>query len=161
MSTGSYHFTAERKALYVKAYAETGELSAAASAVHISRDTVYKHLKKDPEFAAAVDAALGSLISKLMGTMKKLAIDGVEKITYDKDGNIAARTRTYDTRALLKWMGVLRKGDWGDKMQVNTHITGEVIHRALLPNEIPLDSRNKLRIALDSMPDEPDDDDQT
>ena len=84
-----------------------------------------------------------------MRTFRKLAVEGVEKTTYDKDGNVVAKTRVFSERLLLAWVKRHKPAEWGDKVQVDTTVT-EV--KQIAPQDIPRDARRKLRIALAALP---------
>lgn len=138
-------FTAELKALFVAAYEDTGEKKAAAAAVGMTRQTIYNHLGTDPEFAAACEAARGRLLAVCVGQLRKLAIDGVKKTTYDKDGKKVSETMIYSERMLLAWLKRLERDKWGDKIAVDQKVT---VKEETKPQDIPPHAREKLREAL-------------
>lgn len=145
-------FDAERKAAFVLAYERSGEKKAAAAAVGVNRDTVYEHLAKDPEFKADCEAARGRLLETCIKRLKHLAIDGVTKTTYDKDGVVVAVTKIYSERLLLAWLKRLERDKWGDKLRVDQKVSGIVEHRTPI-TQVPREARNRLRDALDALPD--------
>jgi hypothetical protein len=151
-------FDAERRAAWLLAYERTGEKKAACGAVGIGRQTLYDHLRRDPEFRAQAEAARDRLLETLMGRLKHVAVDGVEKTTYDKDGNVLSVTRTYDVRALLAWIKRLERDKWGDHVQVDKTVKGSVDHvHRVKPAELPKVARDRMRDLLDALPadDEP------
>lgn len=147
-------FDAERKAAYILAYERTGEVISAAAAVRVCRQTVYRHLNEDPEFAAAIHEAEGRLVETIVQKLKQLAIEGVETKHYDKEGKLARVTRTYSERLMLAWLKRLRMRDWGDKLAVDQTVTGTVTHQSIEPKDVPRVARNRLREALEALPDE-------
>lgn len=145
-------FDAERKAAFVLAYERSGEMTAACAAIKISRVTAYAHLKSDPAFSEAIDEADGRLYETMMATVKKLAIDGVVKTTYDKDGNKVSVTRVYSERMLLAWLKRRRREDWGDKLAVDQTVNAKHTHQVLDPKKLPREARDRLREALEQIP---------
>jgi len=142
-------FTAERKAAFIAAYEDSGEKKAAAASVGVTRQTIYDHIAKDAEFKAACEAARGRLLGKLTKTLKKLAIDGVTKKTFDKDGALSSETKVYNVPALLAWLKRLEREKWGDKVQVDQTVTTKATDTRV--DDIPRDARDKLREALAAM----------
>lgn len=145
-------FTSELKAAFVLAYERSGEKKAAAAAVGMTRQTIYNHLGSDPEFAADCERARGRLLETCIERLKHLAIDGVLKTTYDKDGNVVAVTKIYSERMLLAWLKRLERDKWGDKVAVDQKITA---HVTTAPKDIPREARRSLRAALALLPDNP------
>jgi len=146
-------FDAERKAAFVLAYERTGEKKAAAAAVGVTRQTIYDHLRKDPEFARDVEQARGRLLETLMNRLKHVAVDGVKTTRYDKDGNKISETVTYDVRALLAWLKRLERDKWGDKVAVDQKVRGHVEHdHRVTPKDLPVEARRRMRDLLDALP---------
>jgi len=149
-------FDAERKAAFVAAYEDTGEKKAAAASVGVTRQTIYNHIASDPEFRDACEAARGRLLGKLTRTLKKLAIDGVTKKTYDKDGDVVSETKQYDVRALLAWLKRLEREKWGDKVAVDQTVNATVTNKhEITPAQLDRTQRNRVRDLLDALPEEP------
>jgi len=149
-------FTEEKRARFLACLEQTGEITAAAAVAGISRQTAYDTANREPAFAEAIEAALGRLDEERLRIFRKLAIEGVEKVTYDKDGNVAARTRVFSERLLLAWIKRHKPQEWGEKIQVDQTTTER---RELSVRDIPREARLKLREALAALP-EPDRDAQ-
>ena len=147
-------FDAEQKAAFVLAYERSGEKKAAAAAVGVTRQTIYNHLAKDSQFVADCEAARGRLLEKCISRLKHLAIDGVTKTTYDKDGNKVSVTKIYSERMLLAWLKRLEREKWGDRVDVNQKVSGTVEHRTPI-TQVPKEARTRLRDALAELPDLP------
>jgi len=153
MEAPQIQFDAERKAAFVLAYERTGEKKAAAAAVGVTRQTIYNHLETDPAFREACEAARGRLLESCIATLKKLAIDGVEKTTFDKDGNKVSVTRVYSERMLLAWLKRLEREKWGDKVAVDqtVHATVRNTHE-ITPAQLDRVQRSRVRDLLDTLP---------
>lgn len=142
-------FDEARRAVFIDALEQSGEVTAAAAVAGISRQTAYDTARKDPEFAEACEAALGRLDAERLRVFRKLAIEGVEKRTYDKDGNVSSVTRVFSERLLLAWIKRHKPDEWGDKVQVEQTVTDK---RELSVRDIPREARLKLRAALAALP---------
>lgn len=153
MEAPQTQFDAERKAAFVLAYERSGEKKAAAAAVGVTRQTVYDHLRKDPEFARDVELARGRLLDKLMQTLRLVGVDGVEEKHYDREGNVTRVTRKIDVRALLAWIKRLERDKWGDKVAVDQKVQGRVEHEhSVKPAQLDRVARAKVRDLLESLP---------
>lgn len=148
-------FDAEAKAAFVLAYERTGEKKAAAAAVGVSRVTVYTHLAKDSEFREECERARGRLYGLIVEKLKHLAIEGVEKTTYDKDGNVVAVTRTYEPRLMLAWLKRLEREKWGDQVKVDQNVRGQidVKETRVRVEDLTPDQRRAARDFLSTLPD--------
>ena len=142
-------FDEARRAVFLEVLEHTGEVTAAAARAGVSRSCAYNTAKTDPEFADACEAALGRLDEERLKVFRRLAIDGVTKTTYDKDGNVVAVTKVFSERLLLAWIKRHKPVEWGDKVQIDQTVT-EV--RAFVPQDIPKEAARKLRIALAALP---------
>lgn len=72
-------FTPKRKARFLKILADTGNVTAAADAVGISRMNAYLHREKDEEFRTGWDEAIERAIDELEHAVRDRAIKGVER----------------------------------------------------------------------------------
>ena len=149
-------FDAEKRGAFCLAMERTGEISAAAAAVNISRTTVYDAIKRDPEFAADVAKAKGRLLERLLGTAKTVAIEGIVEKFYDKDGNVTREVRRYDTRVLLAWLKRLAP-EWGDRVKVDQKVehTGTVEHQhsgRIEVEKMTTEQRDAARAFLATLP---------
>ena len=147
--TTPYKFTEERRAVFLAAIERHGETTAACAEAGVSRSCAYDTARKDPIFAAACEAAQGRLHARMMSRVEHLALDGVEKTTYDKDGNKVAVTRVYSERLLLAWLKRQKREDWGDQMKVEKTVT--TVDQTPV-QALTADARKALRIALQAMP---------
>ena len=120
-------FTPILQAVYLEALESTGEVSSSASLAEVSRQCIYDRMKADPEFLAACEAAQGRLDARIMGTVRKLAVEGTTVYTYGKDGKVATEKVVFSERVLLAWLKARHRDIWGDKVEVDQTLHGTVI----------------------------------
>lgn len=93
----------EKQRRFIEVLADTGNVTRAARAVGMSRDSCYA-LRRSPgaeNFDRAWDAALAAASRQLVDVAFERAIDGVEEPVFSKEGQrIASRTR-YNDRLLM------------------------------------------------------------
>lgn len=115
-------FDADRRSLYLTELEKLGEVRPAAARVGIHRDTVYKTMKNDPEFAEACEQALGRKLARAFETFDEVAIEGTIVTHYDKDGNVIKEERKVDTRALLRFIERHERA-WRPGLDVDKKVT--------------------------------------
>jgi hypothetical protein len=100
--------TPARQERFLKALAETGNITAAVELAGTSRTRVYELRKVDENFRAAWDEAENSASDKLEAEAWRRAVDGVQeplvsggKIVRDDDGNPIATRRYSDAMLTL------------------------------------------------------------
>jgi hypothetical protein len=100
--------TPARQERFLKALAETGNITAAVALAGTSRTRVYELRKADENFQAAWDEAENSASDKLEAEAWRRAVDGVQeplvsggKIVRDDDGNPIATRRYSDAMLTL------------------------------------------------------------
>jgi hypothetical protein len=96
-------WTPERQRAFIGALADTGEVIAAAHSVGMSDSSAYT-LRRAPGaegFAAAWEAALGNSSRRLVDIAFDRAINGVDDVVLDKDGNHIYTKRKYNDRLLM------------------------------------------------------------
>lgn len=120
--------TPAAKGAYLLALQRLGSQRAAAASIGVHETTIINHRKKDPAFAEACEKAKGRLAEELVGTARKLAIQGVEEPIFDRSGNQIGTKRKYDARVLLRWLARLLPEEWSDTVKVDTTVTGTVEH---------------------------------
>ena len=93
----------EKQRRFIEVLADTGNVTRAARAVGMSRDSCYT-LRRSPgaeNFDRAWDAAIAAASRQLVDVAFERAIDGVEEPVFSKEGQrIASRTR-YNDRLLM------------------------------------------------------------
>lgn len=93
-------WTSRRRAAFLKALSDTGNVSAAARAARASRSRAYQLKAADPEFAAEWADALESAIDALDAEARRRALDGVE-IPHFHQGRVAGTVRKYSDSLLM------------------------------------------------------------
>jgi hypothetical protein len=73
-----------KKAAFLAAYSETGNISRAADAAEMDRQSHYNWLKDDPEYVAAFEHAKERAIETLEFEARRRALHGVERMKFDK-----------------------------------------------------------------------------
>jgi len=96
-------WTPERQRAFIGALADTGEVIAAARSVGMSDSSAYT-LRRAPGaegFAAAWEAALANSSGRLVDIAFDRAINGVDDVIIDKEGNHIYTKRKYNDRLLM------------------------------------------------------------
>lgn len=96
-------WTPERQRAFIGALADSGEVLAAARSVGMSDRSAYM-LRRAPGaegFAAAWEAALAASSGRLIDIAFDRAINGVEDVIIDKEGNHVYTKRKYNDRLLM------------------------------------------------------------
>lgn len=89
------------KSVFVDHLSDTCNVSAAARAAGIHRDTAYAHRKADPTFAAGWDSALEIATDALEAEVRRRALKGTVKPIY-QGGKRVGKVREYsDTLAIF------------------------------------------------------------
>lgn len=150
----NHKFDAETRAAFLVALEAGGEYSAAAAAVGVSYDAVWEYRVAHPEFELQCKRARGRLYQDLLRSARKLAIDGVEETTTDRNGNVTSRRRKFDGRMILAW---LQRVDriWAQRVDV-TERAGEAEGPGLKAREYTLDQltpehRDRIRDVAEAL----------
>jgi hypothetical protein len=96
-------WTEEKMRRFIETLADTGQVSLAAKAVGLSRESAYK-LKRQPHaaaFARAWDAARHHAGSFLEDVAFERAIEGVEHNVFNEYGEVVCTKRVYNDRLLM------------------------------------------------------------
>ena len=96
-------WTPERQRAFIGALADTGEVIAAGRSVGMSDSSAYT-LRRAPGaegFAAAWEAALANSSGRLVDIAFDRAINGVDDVIIDKEGNHIYTKRKYNDRLLM------------------------------------------------------------
>jgi hypothetical protein len=93
-------WTSRRRAAFLQALSDTGNVSAAARAAKASRSRAYQLKAADPDFAAEWTDALESAIDALDAEARRRALDGVE-IPHFHQGRVAGTVRKYSDSLLM------------------------------------------------------------
>ena len=121
-----HKFDEERKTTFLTALAEHGIKGKAAAAAGITTGTVNNHLKSDSDFAEAYLAAQEEYQSKVLLHHQNLIFNGVEKRTFDRNGNIVSEEVQYPIRLIELELKKVDEG-YRDKREVSVDVTGGVL----------------------------------
>lgn len=89
-----------KKRLFLKALAETGNVSEAARKARLDRSNAYQIKRQDPAFAAAWDDALDMAVDQLEAEARSRAVEGVEQPRFHQ-GRICGTVRKYSDSLLM------------------------------------------------------------
>ncbi len=148
-------FTADVRAAYVEALAKLASHKAASAAVKVHYNTSHKWRKREPEFEAECEAALGRHYSELLDMARKWAIEGLVEETYDKEGKVTGKRKRYSERILLKMLARAAPEGWSDKVQVDSKATVEIQDKRIKVEKMTPEQRRAGRAFLATLPDDP------
>ena len=103
-------FTSERKEKFLEVLSETCNVSRSAEAIGVSRQTIYQHVDKDPDFATAFEKARMLGAYSLEDEMVRRGKEGILKPIFYK-GQEVGQVKEYSDTLLI----VLAKGALPDK----------------------------------------------
>lgn len=99
----------------LKRLEKTGNLADASAFVGVSRDNVYKHMKKDERFRDRVELAKDRCLANYERELDNRIYEGNQKVEYDGDGKVMKKTVTHDNTLLLKALEANDPDKWGKK----------------------------------------------
>src|SRR6187399_3005806 len=99
-------WTPARKAQFLEALADDGNVRAACARVGLSREAAYRLRRRDPLFARAWAAAQVHACERVGEVLGTRAIEGIEEEVWLR-GEVVGTKRRYDTRLLLAHMARL------------------------------------------------------
>lgn len=123
-----YKFTKARKDTFLSELERLGSYKAAAASIGVGVNTIYVHRKKDPRFEHECEQALNKLTKALNTVARKLAIEGVEELSYDRENRVIRRRVRYDTKILLRMLAARDPDNWSDTKKIEQTIKGRVDH---------------------------------
>lgn len=89
-----------KKRAFLKALAETGNVSEAARTARLDRSQAYQIRRQETDFAAAWDAALDTAVDLLESEARSRAVEGVEQPRFHQ-GRICGTVRKYSDSLLM------------------------------------------------------------
>lgn len=107
------------KRLVLDEYAKSGNLSIAAKAVGISRQTHYDWLKQDPEYELAFQDARDQYIDRLEAEADRRGVAGVDKPVFYQ-GNQVATVKEYSDVLLIFRLKALRPEMYRDNVDITS-----------------------------------------
>lgn len=82
------------KAVALRAYARYGTITKACKVAGIARWTFHRWIKEDEKFARKFEAAKEVVVERYEAEAQRRALEGVEKLKFDKDGAALKDPRT-------------------------------------------------------------------
>jgi hypothetical protein len=120
---------------FLETLAKSPNVSAAARAAGVSRESAYKHRKADPDFALAWDDALAESTDELVGECYRRAREGVEEPVFHNGEECGSKLRFSDTLAIFL-LKAHRPDVYVDRIKQDVHTTGDPgeVVRIFLPH---------------------------
>lgn len=119
-------FDDEAKHIFLTEYAKHSIMGRAAKAAGVTSNTVKRHMKEDEEFGEAVMAAREVYQAKLLEHHQDLVFNGVEKRTFDRNGNVISEETQYPIRLIELELKKVDP-DYRDKREVDVTVQGGVL----------------------------------
>lgn len=119
-----------KKRAFLKAFAETGNITDACKASKIPRSTYYVWTEQDDTFVAACGLAKQTAIENLESEARRRAVTGVPKPIYSRDGKLIDTVWDYSDTLLI----FLLKGAAPDKYKdriAHEHKLDEAVQAAV------------------------------
>ncbi len=114
-----------KKGAMLTALAKTGNVTSAAKAAKIDRDTHYEWLKTDADYAIAVDAAMEQAADLLEAEARRRAETGVLEPVYQSGEKVGTIRRYSDTLLIFLLKGA-RPEKYRERAEVKTVHSGHV-----------------------------------
>lgn len=101
---------------------DSGNRTQAARAAGLRLTAIDRWRKTDAQFAEAYDEALEEAADMLEVEARRRAVEGVERVRYDKDGKIVARETLYSDSLLSKLLDGAKPDKY--KLRTASELTG-------------------------------------
>lgn len=106
-----------KKAAFLAAFAETGNLSVSAAAAKVHRSMHYAWLAKDPDYREAFEQARETAADRLEQEARRRAIEGTERPVY-QGGKLVGTVREYSDTLLIFLLKGVRPDVYRDNVSV-------------------------------------------
>ena len=126
LMTSRVKFDDDQKEIYLLALADHGRKGDAAKTAGVCPQTVLDHCRNDPNFEAAFNNALDAYRDKFVDHATNLALNGVEKRRYNKDGDLVEETKEYPIRLIELELKRVEPG-YRDKQTIDMNHKGGVL----------------------------------
>lgn len=122
-----YVFDDIAKGIFLEEYQKWGRLADAAAAAGVTPQTVRKHEEDDEEFAYAVKMCEDTYRDRIVAHHQDLVFNGVEKNSYDREGNLVSTEIKYPERLIELELKRHDKG-YREKQELEvTHHAGVIV----------------------------------
>jgi hypothetical protein len=140
---GKFTVAARRK--FLETLARGSTFTAAAEACGVSREAIYKRRRKDPTFAASIEAALSTGNQAIDDEIWRRAIDGVDEPIVSA-GKIIGTKRVYSDSLLIR----LAESRMPEKYRhrSETQLTGKDGGPVAVQDMMPLEVQQRLAAIL-------------
>jgi hypothetical protein len=130
---------AEYRELFINHYRKTNNLAHSAALIGVSASAVRERRKKDKIFAKLMDLAEEHYADQVKSVFQDLALNGTEKHTYDRNGNLISTERVIHGRLLELEMKRVDPS-YNEKREVAHTVAGGVL---VAPAEVSIDQWEK------------------
>jgi hypothetical protein len=113
------------KAAYLKRLGEIGREQECADVAGVSLGLLREHMKKDPEFAAAVEVAKERYRDRIEAEIYRRGVEGVETPVFGKDGQVGIKI-TYSDR-MLELHAKRHIAAYRDQSRIDHNVQGGVL----------------------------------
>jgi hypothetical protein len=114
--------TAKKRRQFIKSLRNSGNITNAARAIGISRQTAYNFRKENPRFAAAWNNAIQEHLDQVEEELRRRACDGVDEEVYYQ-GTVCGAVKKYSDTLLMFYLKARRPEVFSEK--VRQEITGK------------------------------------
>lgn len=121
---GEKGFTDRHKEIFLKIFEETNSVKRAAEEIGFSRQCIYQHLKKDPDFYEAFEKVNDVILDNLEAEAYRRAVKGVKTPEYYQ-GRLVGYKLTYSDK-LLEMLLRGRSDKYSNKSSIK--VEGDVNH---------------------------------
>jgi poly-beta-hydroxyalkanoate depolymerase len=129
----------EYRELFIHHYRKTNNLAHSAALIGVSASAVRQRRKKDKIFAKLMDLAEEQYADQVKSVFQDLALNGTEKHTYDRNGNLISTERVIHGRLLELEMKRVDPS-YNEKREVAHTVAGGVL---VAPAEVSIDQWEK------------------
>ena len=111
-----------KRAAFLAAYRETGNVRVACEAAQISRSSIYRWLAQDPDYAEEFEQAKADAVDVLEAEARRRAVDGVEELVGWYKGQAGGTVRRYSDTLLIFLLKGLKPEVYRERLEVRGSI---------------------------------------
>jgi hypothetical protein len=129
----------EYRELFIHHYRRTNNLAHSAALIGVSKAAIIARRKKDKVFGRLMDLAEDHYADQVKSVFQDLALNGTEKHTYDRNGNLISTEKVIHARLLELEMKRV-DSSYNEKREVAHTVSGGVL---VAPAEVSIDQWEK------------------